>query len=85
MIEKTACLPLSIILLMTVAPRFTEARIVWDDGGQHVLAEELDPEICRNAMGHEVKACEVVNPELKFSMPALRSDGKPYCEYVFEL
>ena len=48
-------------------------------------AEELDPEICRNAMGHEDKACEVINPDLKFSLSALRSDGKPYCEYVFEL
>ncbi len=47
--------------------------------------EELTPEICLNAMGHEQKACEIINPKLKFSVPKLRSAGEPYCEYVFEL
>jgi hypothetical protein len=47
--------------------------------------EELKPEICLNTMGHEHKACEIINPELKFSVPKLRSAGDPYCEYVFEL
>jgi hypothetical protein len=47
--------------------------------------EELTPEICLSSLGHEHKACEIINPKLKFSVPALRSAGQPYCEYVFEM
>ena len=45
MIKKTACIRLSIVVLMTLAPRLTVARIVLDDGGQHLITEELDPEV----------------------------------------
>ena len=47
--------------------------------------EELAAEICLSSMGHEYKTCEIINPELEFSAPKLRSAGEPYCEYVFEL
>lgn len=47
--------------------------------------EDLTAELCVNAMGYEHKACEIINPELRFSVPRLRSAGQPYCEYVFEL
>jgi len=47
--------------------------------------EDLTAELCLNAMGYEHKACEIINPELRFSVPSLRSAGQPYCEYVFEL
>ena len=47
--------------------------------------EDLTPEMCLSSMGHEHKACEIINPELKFSVPNLRSAGQPYCDYVFEL
>ena len=47
--------------------------------------EELTPGICLNTMGHENRACKIINPKLKFSIPYLRSAGDPYCEYVFEL
>jgi hypothetical protein len=47
--------------------------------------EDLTPEMCLSSMGHEHKACEIINPKLKLSVPSLRSAGQPYCEYVFEL
>jgi hypothetical protein len=47
--------------------------------------KELVPEICQNVMGHEHMACQIINPELKFSISKLRSGGDPYCEYVFSL
>jgi hypothetical protein len=49
------------------------------------IGEELTPDICLSSMGHEHKACELINPQLRFSVPRLRSAGDPYCEYVFEL
>jgi hypothetical protein len=47
--------------------------------------KDLVPEICQNVMGHEHKACEIINPKLKFSLSKLRSAGDSYCEYVFSL
>lgn len=47
--------------------------------------EDLTPEMCLGSMGHEHKACEIINPKLKFSVSSMRSAGQPYCDYVFEL
>ncbi len=67
----------------------TPNRVVMRNSGFCPLSanpqEELTAELCLNTMGHEHKASEIINPKLKFSVPSLRSAGKPYCEYVFEL
>ncbi len=67
----------------------TPQRVVMRNRGFCSLSQniqgELTAELCLSSMGHEHKACELINPKLRFSLPRLRSAGDPYCEYVFEL
>ena len=67
----------------------TPKRVVMRNSGfcplSQNIQEELTAEVCLSYMGHENKACEIINPKLRFSVPRLRSAGDPYCEYVFEL
>jgi hypothetical protein len=47
--------------------------------------EELCRDICDNGQGHEIVACQIINPALMFYNNKFMSDGDDFCELCFEL
>jgi hypothetical protein len=67
----------------------TPRRVVLRGGSGCPLSshpqDELCQDICDGGMGHELVACQIINPELKFYNLKVMSAGDDSCDLCFEL